>query len=57
MGAPELLLVVGAVVLLFGTKKLPEFARSLGQAKKELHRGMADGEAQAAAAAKRPESV
>jgi sec-independent protein translocase protein TatA len=57
MGAPELLLIVGALVLLFGTKKLPELARSLGQAKQELHRGMAEGEAESAAASKRPGTV
>ncbi|MDQ4149638.1 MAG: twin-arginine translocase TatA/TatE family subunit [Actinomycetota bacterium] len=39
-GPGELLLVVGAIVLLFGAKKLPEFARSLGKAKKEFKRGL-----------------
>lgn len=40
LGAPELILVVGAIVLLFGTKKLPEFARSLGKAKQEFKNGL-----------------
>ncbi len=40
LGLPELLLVVGAIVLLFGAKKLPEFARSLGHAKQEFKRGL-----------------
>ena len=40
LGPGELLLVLGAVVLLFGAKKLPEFARSLGKAKKEFKRGL-----------------
>jgi sec-independent protein translocase protein TatA len=31
LGAPELLIVLALVVLLFGGKKLPEIARSLGQ--------------------------
>ncbi len=40
LGLPELLLVVGVIVLLFGAKKLPEFARSLGHAKQEFKRGL-----------------
>ena len=36
LGAPELLLVFGIVVLLFGGKKIPELSRSLGQSIKEL---------------------
>ena len=31
-GTPELVLVIGAFLLLFGAKKLPELARSSGQA-------------------------
>lgn len=48
LGAPELLLVIGVIVLLFGAKKLPEFARSLGKAKGEFKRGLDDGEAEKA---------
>jgi TatA/E family protein of Tat protein translocase len=36
--------VVGAVVLLFGGSKLPEFARALGQSKKAFKEGMASGD-------------
>ncbi|MCU1353938.1 MAG: hypothetical protein JWM05_3147 [Acidimicrobiales bacterium] len=36
LGAPELLIVLAVVMLLFGAKKLPELARSLGQAKNEF---------------------
>jgi sec-independent protein translocase protein TatA len=32
VGAPELLIVFAVVVLLFGAKKLPDLARSSGQA-------------------------
>ncbi len=39
-GGPELLLILGVVVLLFGAKKLPEFARSLGKAKGEFKKGL-----------------
>lgn len=44
LGAPELILVVGVIVLLFGAKKLPEFARSLGKAKHEFKKGMEEEE-------------
>ena len=43
LGAPELLIVLAIVVLLFGSSKLPQFARSLGQAQKEFHKGRNDG--------------
>lgn len=46
IGAPELLLIAGVVVLLFGAKKLPEFARSLGKAKGEFKRGIEEGDAE-----------
>lgn len=35
----ELLLIFGVVLLLFGPKKLPELARSMGQAVKEFKKG------------------
>ncbi len=40
LGPTEVLLIVGAIVLLFGAKKLPEFARSLGKAKQEFKQGL-----------------
>jgi sec-independent protein translocase protein TatA len=36
LGAPELLIVLAVVMLLFGAKKVPDLARSLGQAKREF---------------------
>ena len=42
LGAPELLIVLAIVVLLFGGTKLPQFARSLGQAQKEFRAGTRD---------------
>jgi sec-independent protein translocase protein TatA len=36
LGAPELLIVLAVVLLLFGGTKLPALARSIGQAKKEF---------------------
>lgn len=40
LGAPELLIVLAVVLLLFGGRKLPELARSLGKAKRELDTGL-----------------
>ena len=42
---PDLLIVAVIVVLLFGGSQLPKFARSLGQAKKELDVGLREGAA------------
>ena len=36
LGAPELLIVLVVVLVLFGGAKLPQLARSLGQAKREF---------------------
>lgn len=44
LGAPELIIILAIVLLLFGSKKLPELSRSLGQSMKELRNGMADAE-------------
>ena len=42
LGGGELLIVLLIVLLLFGGAKLPQLARSLGQAKKEFSEGMHD---------------
>lgn len=36
----ESLLVIGLIVLLFGSSQLPKLARSVGQASRELKQGM-----------------
>jgi sec-independent protein translocase protein TatA len=41
---PELLVVFGVIVLLFGGSQLPKLARSIGKAKAELSRGLAEGD-------------
>ncbi len=38
------LIVIAAFVLLFGANKLPELAKSLGQARKEFKKGMIEAE-------------
>ncbi|WP_415087580.1 twin-arginine translocase TatA/TatE family subunit [Natronomonas sp.] len=39
LGPPELLLIVGILVLLFGASKLPDLARSMGSATGEFKKG------------------
>lgn len=40
--------VIAAVALLFGANKLPELAKSLGQARKEFKKGMLESEQESA---------
>ena len=42
IGAPELLIILVVVLLLFGGTQLPKLARSLGQAKKEFANALSD---------------
>ena len=44
LGAPELLIILLIVLVLFGTR-LPKIARSLGQASKEFKKGTEEGAA------------
>lgn len=43
LGTPELIIILVILVLLFGGKKLPELARSIGSSIKELRKGVNDG--------------
>jgi sec-independent protein translocase protein TatA len=43
IGLPELLILLAVVLLVFGTKKLPEMARSLGRSSKEFKKGLREG--------------
>lgn len=43
IGAPELLIILVVVLLLFGAAKLPGLARSLGASTKEFRKGMEEG--------------
>jgi len=43
LGAPELIIILLVILVLFGGAKLPKLARSLGQAQKEFKQGLADG--------------
>jgi sec-independent protein translocase protein TatA len=42
-GITEILVILAVVLLLFGAKKLPDIARSLGKSVKELKKGLDEG--------------
>lgn len=42
-GGGELLIVLAVILLLFGARKLPELARSLGASAKEFRKGVSEG--------------
>ena len=42
LGAPELLIVLVVILVLFGGAKLPKLARSLGEAQNEFKKGLKD---------------
>lgn len=44
IGVPELIVILVILLLLFGAKKLPELARSIGSSAKELKGAMKDDE-------------
>ncbi len=44
IGLPELLIILVIVLLLFGAKRLPEIARSMGQTIQEFKKGVKEVE-------------
>ena len=42
LGGPEMLIVLVVLLLMFGSKKVPELARSLGKAQREFKDGLSD---------------
>ena len=42
LGAPELIIILVVVLLLFGTSRLPKLARSIGEASREFKSGALD---------------
>ena len=44
LGAPEILIILVVVLILFGSTRLPKLARSLGQASNEFKAGTKEGQ-------------
>jgi len=44
LSTPDLLIILAIVLLLFGAKKLPELAGSLGKSARELRKGLSNGD-------------
>lgn len=57
LGPPELAIILVIVLVLFGGKKLPELARSLGKAKKEFEHATTDDDKKSETPAANPEAV
>lgn len=55
MGAPELLIILVIVVLLFGAAKIPELGKSIGAGLNNFKRGLKEGEEKDADLARRDE--
>ncbi|NOX19129.1 MAG: twin-arginine translocase TatA/TatE family subunit [Chlorobi bacterium] len=44
IGTPEILLIVIAILILFGAKKIPEFAKGIGKGMKEFKKAIKEVE-------------
>lgn len=42
IGGPEIIIILGIIVLLFGSKKLPDFSKNVGSSIKELKKGISE---------------
>ena len=43
LGGPEILIILVVVMFLFGAKKLPDLARSIGASTREFKKGIEEG--------------
>jgi sec-independent protein translocase protein TatA len=43
LGMPEILLILGILLLLFGSTRLPQLARGMGKSISEFKKGISDG--------------
>ena len=43
LGAPEILIVLLVVLVIFGGSQIPKLARNLGQAQREFKKGLDEG--------------
>ena len=57
VGSQSVMLVLGVVLLLFGGKKLPELASSLGKSMREFKKAVESGHGDEAAPASKPDAV
>ena len=44
LGTREIIILAGILVLLFGAKRIPELARGIGEAGRQLRKGFSDDE-------------
>jgi len=44
IGAGEIVIIVVVLFFLFGARKLPELARSIGKSARELRKGLSEGD-------------
>ena len=56
LGAPELIIILLIVMLIFGGAKLPKLARSLGESSKEFKKGLAEGAGEGEPESKSPDT-
>jgi sec-independent protein translocase protein TatA len=49
LGATELLIILGIIILIFGASRLPEVGRGLGQSIRGFRRALADEDSQESA--------
>lgn len=50
MGPVQIIICIAVILFLFGGKKIPELARSLGKAKNEFKKGLEEGKKESEAA-------
>lgn len=53
LGAPELIIILIIILVIFGGSQLPKLARSLGTSAKELRKGLKDDDGEAKATEKK----
>ncbi|MGH7218547.1 MAG: twin-arginine translocase TatA/TatE family subunit [Candidatus Microsaccharimonas sp.] len=53
LGAPELIIILIIILVIFGGSQLPKLARSLGTSAKELRKGLKDDDKEAKSSTKK----